>query len=230
MKLKDTCSLQENLRQPGQHIKKQRNHFADKSPCSQSYGFYSSYVWMWELDHKEGWALKNWCFQIVMPEKTPESPLESKDIKPVNPKGNQLWIYIGRIDAEAPILWPPDWKDFDAGKDWGQEEKGTTEDETVGWYHWLNGHEFEPTQGDSEGQGSLVCWAHGVTGIWHNLATEQQQRFSVHMGKYQGVWLLDHMLRFIRNYQTVFQSASLFCIPTSSEWKVLLLNMLSSNW
>ena len=117
------------------------------------------------LDQKEGWAPKNWCFQIVVLEKTLESPLDSKEIKSVNPKGNQPWIIIGRTDAEAeaPLLWPPDvksWligKDPDAGKDWGQEEKRMTEGEMVGWHHWLNGHEFEQTPGDDEGQGSLVC-------------------------------------------------------------------------
>ena len=111
---------------------------ADKGLCSQSYGVSSSHVWMWELDHKEGWALKNWCFQTVVLEKTPESPLESKEIKPVNSKGNQLWIFIGRTDAEAetPILCSPEvesWltgKDPDAGKDW-RLDKGTTEDEMV---------------------------------------------------------------------------------------------------
>ena len=108
-------------------------------------------VVMWELDHKESWTLKNWCFWTVVLEQTLESPLDSKEIKPVNPKGNQSWIFIGMTDteAEAPILWPPDvknWlsgKDPDAGKDWRQEEKGTTEDEMVGWHHRLNGHEFE---------------------------------------------------------------------------------------
>ena len=107
--------------------------------------------WMWDLDHKEGWAPKNWCFWTVVLEKTLESPLDSKEIQPVHPKGNQSWIFIGRTDAEAeaPMLWPPDgknWvtgKDPDAGKDWRQEEKGTTEDEMVEWNHWLNGHEFE---------------------------------------------------------------------------------------
>ena len=109
-------------------------------PYSQSYVFPSSHVWMWESDHKESWAVKNWCFWTVVLEKTLESPLDFREIKPVNPKGNQSWIFIGRTDAEAeaPILWPPDarnWltgKDPDAGKDWRQEEKGTTEDEMVG--------------------------------------------------------------------------------------------------
>ena len=132
--------------------------------CQQRYDFSSSHVWMWKLDHKEGWALNNWSFWTVVLEKTLESPLECKKIKPVNPKGNQSWMFIWRTDTEAkaPILWPPDaksWlirKDPDAGKDWRQEEKGMTEDEIVGWHHWLSGHEFEWAPGDGEGQGSLV--------------------------------------------------------------------------
>ena len=136
---------------PRQHIKKQRHHFASKGPSAQSYGFSSSRLWMWELNCKQDWTLKNWCFWTVVLEKTPESPLDRKEIQPVNPKGNQPWIFIGRTDAEAeaPILWPPDvksqiiGKEPDAGKDWRQEEKGTTEDEMVGWYHRLNGHESE---------------------------------------------------------------------------------------
>ena len=108
------------------------------------------YVQMWELDYKESWALKNWCFWIVVLEKSLESPLDCKEIQPVHPKGDQSWVFIGRTDVEAetPILWPPDvksWfsgKDPDAGKDWRQEKKGTTEDEMVGWHHQLNGHEF----------------------------------------------------------------------------------------
>ena len=122
-------------------------NIADKCSSSQSYGF-SSHVWMWELDYKESWALKNWCFWTVVLDKTLESPLDCKETKWVNPKGNQSWIFIGRTDVEAetPILWPPDaknWligKDPDAGRDWGQEEKGTTEDEMVRWYHQLSGH------------------------------------------------------------------------------------------
>ena len=145
-----------------QHIKKQKHHFADKDPyIIQSYGFSSSHVQMWELDQKEGWESKNWCFWTVL-EKTLESPLNCK-IKQVNIKRNQSWIFIGRTDAEAetPIIWPPDVKnrlirkDPDAEKDWRQE-KGVTEDEMVGWHHWLNGHEFEQTPGDSEGQESLA--------------------------------------------------------------------------
>ena len=146
-------------------IKKQRYHFADKGPYSQNNGLSSSHEWMWDLDHKEGWVLKNWCFQTVVLEKTLQSPLDCKEIKPVNPKGNQLWIFIGRTDAEveAPILWPPDvksWligKDPDAGKDFRQEEKGTAEDEMVGWHHQVNWCESEQTPGDSEGYRSLTC-------------------------------------------------------------------------
>ena len=135
----------------GQHIKKQGHYFANKGPSSQSYCFSSNHVWMWELDQKESWVLKNWCFWTVVLEKTLESPLNCKEIQPVHPKGNQSWIFIGRTDAEAetPILWPPEsknwliWKDPDAGKDWKQEEKGLTEDKMVAWHHWLNGHECE---------------------------------------------------------------------------------------
>ena len=154
-----------------QCIKKQRHYFADKGPYSQSDGFLSSHVQMLELDHKKGWAMENWCFQTVMLEKTLESPLDCKEIKSVNPKGNQPWIFIGRTDteAEAPILWLPDAKsrlignDPDVGKDWGQEKKGMREDEMVGWHHWLNGHEFEQTLGDGEGQEAWHAAVHGVT-------------------------------------------------------------------
>ena len=124
-----------------------------------------------ELDYKESWAAKNWCFWTVVLEKTLESPLDSKDIKPVNPKGNQSWIFIGRADVEAKVLtlWPSDaknWltgKDPDAGKDWRPEEKGTTEDEMVGWHRQLNGHEFEQPLGAGDGQRGLACyspWGH----------------------------------------------------------------------
>ena len=165
MKLKDPCSLEEKLWQLRQHVKKQRHYFANKGQASQSYGFSSSHVWMWELDYKEKWALENWCFWTVVLEKTLESLLDCKEIKPIHPKGNRSWIFTGRSDAEAEasILWPPDvmnWligKDSDAGKDWRQEEKGTTEDEMVAWHHWLNGHEFEQAPGVGDGQGILAC-------------------------------------------------------------------------
>ena len=140
--------------QPRQHIKKQRHYFANKGLSTQSYGFSSSHVWMWELDYKESWVLKNWCFWTVVLEKSLESPLDCKEIQPVHPKGNQPLIFIGRTDAEteALILWPLDeknqlnGKDPGAEKDWRWEEKGMTEDEMVGWYHQLNGHEFDKFQ------------------------------------------------------------------------------------
>ena len=138
-----------------QHIKKQTLLYWQMS--SQSYGFSSSHVWMWELDHKESWVPKNWCFWIVVLEKTLESPLDCKWIQPAYPKVNQSCTFTGRTDVEAetPILRPPDaknWligKDPDAGKDWSQEKKGTAGDEIVGWHHWLDGHEFEQALGEA---------------------------------------------------------------------------------
>ena len=143
----------------------------NKGPYSQSYGFSSGHVWMWELDHKEDWVPKDWSFWTVLLEKSLQSSLDCKKMKPVNSKGNQPWILTGRTDAEveAPILWPYDgksWltrKDSDAGKGWKQEEKGTTEDEMVGWHHWLNGCEFEQALADGEGQGNLACCRSEVT-------------------------------------------------------------------
>ena len=144
-----------------QHIKKQRHYFANNGLSSQSYDFSSSHVWMWELDYKaECWSTD--AFELL--DKTLESPLDCKEIQQVHPKGYHSWIFIGKTDAEAetPIHWPPDvksWlirKDPDAGKDRRQERKGTTEDEMVGWHHWLNRQEFKPAPGDGEGQGSLA--------------------------------------------------------------------------
>ena len=137
---------------------------SDIGPSRQSYGFSSSHVWMWKLDYKQSWVLKNWCFWTVVLE-TLESPLDCKEVQPVQPKGNQSWVFIGRTDAEAeaPILWPPDaknWllgKDPDAGKDWKQEDKGMTEDEMFWCHHRLYGHEFEQAPEDSERQRSLAC-------------------------------------------------------------------------
>ena len=149
-------------------VLKGRHHFANKgqyikSPYSQSYSFSSSHVWMWDLDQKEGLSAEELVFSSCgAGEDSSESP-GSKEIKPIKPKGNQPWIFIGRTDTVAPLIWPPDvksqliGKDPDAGKDWGREEKEVTEDEMAGWHHWLNGHEFEQTLGDSEGQGSLAC-------------------------------------------------------------------------
>ena len=144
-----------------QCIENQRHPFDEEGP--------SSHIWMWELDYKEGWVPNNWCFVVL--EKTLGSPLDCKEIKPVSLKGDQPWIFIGRTDVEAetPILWPPDvnsWligKDPDSGRDWRQEEKGMTEDEMAGWHHWLDGHDFECTPGVSDGQGGLACcnsWGH----------------------------------------------------------------------
>ena len=132
-------------------ILKSRHYFANKGPSSQGYGFSSGHVWIWELDCEGSWAPKNWCFWTVVLEKTLESPLDCKEVQPVHFKGDQCWVFIGRTDVEAetPILWPPhakSWltgKDPDAGRDWGQEEKGTTEDEMAGWHHQLDGYEFE---------------------------------------------------------------------------------------
>ena len=134
---------------PPNAYKKQRHDFANKGQSSQSYGFSSSHVRMWEWEYKESWVPKNWCFWTLVMEKTLESPLDFKETQPVNPKGNQSWIFIGRTDAEAEteILWPPDakswfiWKDPDARKDSRQGEM--TEDEMVGWHHQLDGHDFE---------------------------------------------------------------------------------------
>ena len=162
----DTREAQEYWKEiydkPRQHIKKQRHQFASKVPYSQSYGFSISHGWMWLLDYKECWVLKNWYLCTV--EKTFESSLHSKESKPTNPKGNQPWIFIGRTDgeAEAPVLWPPDIKNSsgkspDAGKYWRQEEKQMTEDEMVGWHHWLDGPEFEQALGVGDEQGSLAC-------------------------------------------------------------------------
>ena len=158
-----------------QCIKKQRHHFTGKGPYSQSYCFSSSHIQIWELDIKkaEYWkidAFELWCWRRLL-----ENPLNNKEIKPVNPKGNQPWLFIGRADAEieAPILLPPDakgWiigKDLNAGKHWSQEEKGKARDQMLGWHHWPNGHKFEKTPEEGEGQGSLVCcssWDHKGSG------------------------------------------------------------------
>ena len=132
-------------------------YFANKGPSSQRYGFSSGHVWMWELDCEESWELMNWCFWTAVLEKTLESPLDCKEIQLVRSEGDQPWDFFGRNDAEAetPVLWPPhvkSWligKDSHAGRDWGQEEKGTTEDEMAGWHHWLDGCESEWTPGGS---------------------------------------------------------------------------------
>ena len=162
--LKTFAPWKESYAKPRQHVKKQRHHFGDKDLYGQRYCFSSSHVWIWELDHKEGRVVKNWCFWTVLLEKTLESPLDCKEIKPIYPKGDQPWIFNGMTDAEveAPILWSPDvkshltGKDPDTGNDWGQEEKGAAEDEMLRLHHWLNWHEFEQTLGNSGGQRSLT--------------------------------------------------------------------------
>ena len=147
---------------PRQHVKKQRHHFADKAPYRQSYGFSSSHVQMCEWVHVEGWTLKDWLFWTVVLEKTWESPGSKRSIlKEINQ--SDIFIWRTSAEAETPIFWPPDvksrliGKDPGTGKDWGQEEKEAAENEMVGWYHHIYGHEFEHTPGDGEGQGSLAC-------------------------------------------------------------------------
>ena len=153
-------------------FKKQRHYFDNKGLSSQGYGFTSSHVWMWELDYKESWVPKSWCFWTVVLEKTLESPLDCKEIQAVHPKGDQSWVFIGRTDVEAetPILWPPDvknwhiFKDPDAGKDWRWEEKGMTEDEMFGWYHSLDGF----------GLGRLwIWWWTGRPGVLRSMGLQR---------------------------------------------------------
>ena len=161
-KLKTLTPWNESYDQPRQYIKKQRCYFASKGLSSQGYGFSSGHVWMWELDYKESWVPKNRCFWAVVLEKTLKSPLDCKKIQPVHPKGDQSCVFIGRTDVEAetPILDSKSWligKDPDVGKDWGQEEKGMTEDEMVGWHHRLNGHGFGWTLGVGDRQGGQMC-------------------------------------------------------------------------
>ena len=165
------ASWKKSYDQSRQHLKRQRHYFLNKDPSSQGYGFSSSHVWMWDLeDYKESWALKNWCFWTAVLEKILESPLDCKEIKPVHPKGNQSWIFIGRTDAKAetPVLWLPMRRTDPLEKTLmlGKTESGRRrgwQDEMVGWHHWHNGHEFEQALGVGDGQGSLACcspWGH----------------------------------------------------------------------
>ena len=199
----------QKLWQIRQCAEKQTHYSSDKGPYSEGYGLPSGHVLLWELDLKEGRVLKNWCLRTMVLEKTSERSLDSK-VKPVNLKGNWPWILVGRTDAEAetPILWPPNvknWligKDPDAGKDWGQEEKGT-----VGWHHWLDGHESEQAPGVGDGQGGLVCCSPWGRRVGHDWATELNwdlhpstscfTRMAPRAGprelvlEYLGKWLLD---------------------------------------
>ena len=151
---------------------------ADKGPSRQSYGFSSSRVWMWELDYKESWVLKNRCFWTAVLEKTLESPLDCKEIQPVHPKGNKSWIFIGKTntEAETPILWPPDVKNWltgknpDAGKDWRQEEKGMTEDEMVGCHHWLDSVSLSKLRELVMDREAWCTVVHGVAKSWTQLS------------------------------------------------------------
>ena len=157
---------------------------------------------MWELDFKESWVPKKWCFWTVVLEKTLESPLDCKEIQPVHPKRNQSWIFIGRTDAEAetPILWPPDaknWligKDPDAGKDWRLEEKGMTEDAVVGWHHQLSGHRFEQALGVGDGQRSLACFSPWGRRVGHDWATELIIYFLIKKNFGRIVWLVGSLV------------------------------------
>ena len=159
MNLKMLTPWKKSYDQPRERIEKQRYYFANKGLSSQGYGFSCGHEWMWELDYEEGWVLKNWCFWTVVLEKTLESPLDCKEIQPVHSEVDQPWDFFGRTDAKAetPVLWPPhakSWligKESDAGKDWGQEEKGPTEDEMAGWHHWLESGESEWTPGVGDG-------------------------------------------------------------------------------
>ena len=170
----------ESYDQHRQHIEKQRHYFANKGPSHQSYGFSSSHVWMWELYYKENWDLKYWRFWIVVLEKTLESPLDSKEIQPVHPKGNQSWIFIRRTDPEVEtlILWLPYannwlfWKDPDTRKDWGWDEKGTTEDEMVGWHRWQRDLSLSKLWGLVMDKEAGVLQAMGSPRVGHDWVTD----------------------------------------------------------
>ena len=176
IKKKNPVPWKKSSDKPRQCIKKQRHHFVDKGPYSQGYGFSSSHVWMWEFGRKEDWAPKNWCSQTVVLERILERSLDSKEIKSVNPKGNQSWILIRRTDVKLQyfdhLMQRTDslQKTQMLGKIEGERRRGGQR--MVGWHHWLNGHEFEQTQGNSEGEGRLGCW------IRHSLVTEQQHEIN----------------------------------------------------
>ena len=198
---------------------------------------------MWELDYKESWALKNGCFWTVVLEKTLEGPLDCKEIQAVHPKGNQSWIFIGRTDVEAetPMLRPADakswliWKDPDAGKDWEQEEKGMTEDEMIGWHHWLNEHEFEQAPGVGDGQRSLACcspWGHkeSDTTEWLNwtetpkLRKDDQFLFKIYRVSHY-LWCLFHLLCHITSF-----NKHLLNVYFVSHWAICILSLFQFSY
>ena len=205
--------------QPTQNIKKQRYYFANKSLSSKSYGFSSSHVWMWELDYKESWAAKNWCFWTVVLEKILESSLDCMEIKPANPKGNQSWIFIGRTDADAEslILWPPDvknWligKDPDAGKYWRWEEKGMTEDEMFRWHHQLDGHEFEQVSGVGDGQTAVACCSPWGRRVGHDWVNEPNWTAAIQV--FLSFTIFQSLLKIISIESVMPSNHLVFCFP-----------------
>ena len=208
-------------------VLKSRHTFANKGPCSHSYGFSSSHLQMWELDHKTGLVPKNWCFRTARLEKTLESPLDSKEIKSINTNGNQPRIFIRRTnaEAEAPILWPPDVKSQlirkgpDGGKDWKQEDKGVTENEVVGRYHWLKGHEFEQTEGDSERQASRHAAVHGVAKSWTWLSNwRMTTTVRISHKKSPKTWDLVPYLPFAKHESWVGTYRSLYSSVIKRKW------------
>ena len=210
-----------------QHIKKQRHYFANKGLSSQSYGFSSSHLWMRNLDHKVGREPKSWCFWTVLLGKTLESHLDSKEIKGVNPKGNQS-IFIERTDveAEAPILWPPcikNWlveKDPDAWKDWRQEVKQRREHEMVGYHHQLDGHEFEQTLGDSEGQGSLPRCSPWGRKVLEMTRDWKQQQIHVSVNHFAEHLKLTHMVnQLFSQIESLRKVHFTLCISYHNFWK-----------
>ena len=216
MTLKDASSLEENYDKPRQHIKKLRHYFANKGLSRQSYGFFSSHVWMWELDHKESWAPKNWCFWTVVLKKTLESLLDCKEIQPVNPEGNQFWIFTGRPDAEAetPKVGPPDGKncltvkDPDAGKDWRQEEKGTIEDEMVECHHQL----LEFTQTHVHPVDDAIQPSHPLSS-----PSPPALNLSQHQGLFQWV-TSSHQVARVLGFQLQHQASSFILPMNIQDW------------
>ena len=211
------ASWKESCDNPRQCIKKQRHHFANKSLYSQSYGLSISHVQLWELSHKEVRVLNNcYCWSVVL-EKTLESPLDSKKIKPINSKGNQPWIFIGRTDAkaEAPILWPSDdesqfiGKDPDAWKEWRQKKR-EREDEMVGSNHWFNGHELGQTPEDTEGQEAWHAAVHGVTKSWTRLRDWTTTQLSI-MHTHLSVCVIIYLFPLL--YYKLHKARKWTCLP-----------------